>query len=303
MILIIATMAVSGVLGGLWAHRRPQSSEHFAKRLMDFVLWVMFPPVLFFNLAAYEFTFATGKALAASAVAWLVLLGVAFFAASKLSLTRPQIGAFVVCTVMGNTAYLGYAFSATALGTGELDTAIIYDLVVMIPAFVLVAFSIGAAYGTHADTPRERFKSYFTRNPFIYTAILALIVPESFSPEWAREITHYIVYAILPLGFFAVGIIVRHEGDRDRLSFPPPLTKPVAVASGLKLSLLPVLLVLINLWVTKIPTAYVLQAMMPTGLNNLLLANNYGLDRRLTASIIVWTTLVIAVVGITIEFL
>jgi predicted permease len=302
MLLIVATMAVCGLLGGLWASRHPDNSEQFAKRLMDFVLWVIIPPVLFFNLAHFEFTAQIGKALALSWVGNLLLWGVAFALARRLHLTRPQIGAFACCAVMGNTAYLGYAFTGAALGSAQIETAIIFDIVVMLPAFIFIAFSVGAAFGTHADTAAERFKSFFTRNPLVFTALLALLAPSSLSPDWAREITHWLVYAILPLGFFAVGIIVRHESELDKLSFPPPLTLPVAAASALKLGFLPLFLLAINAWVTKIPTAYVLQAMMPTGLNNLLLANNYGLDRKLTASIIVWTTLVVAVVGVVIEF-
>jgi predicted permease len=302
MILILAIMAVFGALGALYAARRPDGSEQLAKRLMDFVLWVVIPPVLFFNLAHYQFTVDTGKALALSWAGNLLLLGTAFTVAGRLSLTRPQIGAFVCCAVMGNTAYLGYAFSAAALGPAQLETAIIFDIVVVLPSLIFIAFSVGAAFGTHADTPRERFRSFFTRNPLIYTAALALVVPDSFSPDWARELTHWLVYAILPTGFFALGIVVRHESELDKLRFPPRMTAPVAAASALKLAFLPLLLLAMNLWVTPIPKAYVLQAMMPTGLNNLLLANNYGLDRRLTASVIVWTTLVIAAVGLVIEF-
>jgi hypothetical protein len=302
MIWIVLTMAVAGSLGALFAHRRPETSEGFAKRLMDFVLWVIIPPVLFFNLVHYQFTAQTGKALALAWIGNLLLVGLAFAVARRLTLTRPQIGALVCSAVMGNTAYLGYAFSSAALGSSELDTAIIYDLVVSLPSLIFIAFSIGAAFGTYADTPRERFKSYFTRNPLLYTAALALIAPDSFSPDWARDITHYLVYAILPAGFFAVGIVVRHESELDKLSFPPRLTRPVIAASTMKLSFLPLFLLVMDLWVTKIPTAYILQAMMPTGVNNLLLANNYGLDRRITASAIVWTTLVIAIVGLAIEF-
>ncbi len=302
MIWIVLTMAVSGSLGALFAHREPDSSERFAKRLMDVVLWVIIPPVLFFNLVHYEFTVETGQALGIAWIGNLLLVGVAFLVARRMPLTQPQVGALVCCAVMGNTAYLGYAFSAAALGSAQLETAIIYDIVVMLPSLIFIAFSIGAAYGTHADTPAQRFKSYFTRNPLLFTAALALIAPASFSPEWARDLTHYLVYAILPAGFFAVGIIVRHESEVDKLSFPPKLTAPVAAASILKLSFLPVFLLIAGATLVKMPTAYVLQAMMPTGVNNLLLANNYGLDRKITAGAIVWTTLVIVVVGVVIEF-
>jgi predicted permease len=303
LIWIVITMAVSGTLGAWFAHRRPETSETFAKRFMDVVLWVIIPPILFFNLAHFEFTTEAGKALGIAWIGNLLLLAIAYVLATRVfTLTRPQMGAFICCAMMGNTAYLGYAFSSTALGTKALDEAIIYDILLMLPSLIFIAFSMGAAFGTHADTPKERFKSYFTKNPLLFTAILALLAPESLSPQWGRDHTHSQVFAILPAGFFAVGIVVRHESELDKLSFPPKLTKPVAVASLLKLSFLPLILLAADQWITKIPKAYVLQAMMPTGVNNLLLANNYGLDRKLTTSAIIWTTLVIAVVGLAIEF-
>jgi predicted permease len=303
MIWIVITMAVSGALGGVFAHRHPETSESFARRLMNVILWVIIPPVLYFNLVHFEFTAQTTRALGVAWAGNLLLVAVAFAVAGRFTLTRPQVGAFVCCAVMGNTAYLGYAFAVAALGSAELETAIIYDIVVMLPSLIFIAFSIGAAYGTVADSPKDRFKSYFTRNPLLFTAALALISPDSFSPDWARDITHILVYTLLPGGFFAVGIIVRHESELDGLSFPPKLTGPIAASSLLKLAFLPLFLLAASATVTKIPTAYMLQAMMPTGVNNLLLANNYGLDRKLTAGIIVWTTLVIAVVGVAIEFL
>ncbi|MGB1583034.1 MAG: hypothetical protein ACPHCI_04525, partial [Solirubrobacterales bacterium] len=78
MIWIVLTMIVSGSLGAFFAHQKPGTSERFAKRLMDFVLWVIIPPVLFFNLAAYEFTAKTGGALAIVWVGNLLLVVVAF---------------------------------------------------------------------------------------------------------------------------------------------------------------------------------------------------------------------------------
>ncbi len=303
MIWIIVTMAVSGALGGLFAHRRPDSSEAFARQLMNVILWVIIPPVLYFNLIHFEFTREMTQALGIAWAGNLIFVGVAFAVARRFTLTRPQVGAFVCCSVMGNTAYLGYAFAVAALGSGGLETAIIYDIVVVVPSLIFIAFSIGAAYGTHAESAADRFKSYFTRNPLIFTAVLALVSPASLSPDWARDITHYMIYMLLPGGFFAVGIIVQHESEVDGLSFPPRLTAPVAAASLLKLAFLPLLLLAASATVAKVPTAFVLQSMMPTGVNNLLLANNYGLDRKLTAGIIVWTTLVIAVVGVAIELL
>jgi predicted permease len=203
---------------------------------------------------------------------------------------------------MGNTAYLGYPFVSAAIGVDALPQAISYDILVSVPMMLIIAFSIGAAYGTIAETPRDRIKSYFTRNPLLYAAGLALIAPDSLSPQWAVNASHILVFAILPLGFFAVGIVMWRESEDDKLGFPPPLTPPVAVTVVLRLTVVSGFLLLMDRWVMHIPQAYVIEAAMATGVNNLLIANNYGLDRKLVASAIIWSTMVVAVAGLVVEF-
>jgi predicted permease len=42
-----------------------------------------------------------------------------------------------------------------------------------------------------------------------------------------------------------------------------------------------------------VPTAYLVQSAMPTGLNTLIVGHAYRLDLRLIASIIVWSSLIV----------
>ncbi|MFY9264124.1 MAG: hypothetical protein WAO61_01665 [Solirubrobacterales bacterium] len=304
MIWIVLTMVVAAAAGATFAHRRPHPAELTAKRIMDIVLWVLIPPILFFNLVRFEFTADIGAALGLAYVANIVVVVIAYLAARYMfTLTRPQIGAMMVCALMGNTAYLGYPFVSAALGFDQLGAAVSYDIMVSLPLMLVVAFSVAAAFGTFAETPRERIKSYFTRNPLLYAAILALISPASWSPDWAVDASRLIVIAILPLGFFAVGVVMWRESEDDKLGFPPPLTAPVAVTVLLRLSVVAGFLVLMDTWVLEIPDAYEIEAAMAVGVNNLLLANNYGLDRKLAASAIVWSTMVVAAAGLIVEFL
>jgi predicted permease len=296
-------MAVAGSLGAFYAHRAPETSDPVAKKIMDTVLWVFMPFVLFFNLVHFQLTAAVGTALGLAYIGNFLVVGIAYVLAKyAFKLERAQVGAVMVCSLMGNTAYLGYPFVSAALGFDALPTAVSYDILVSMSMLLLVAFSIGASFGTHADTAKERFKSYFTKNPVLYAAALALVAPASLAPDWAVDASRILVLLILPLGFFAVGIVVRHESEEDGLSFPPKLTGPIATTVILRLSIVPGFLLLMNQFVAPIPDAYVLEAMMSVGVNNLLLANNYGLDRKITAGAIVWSTMVIALVGLGIEF-
>jgi predicted permease len=303
MIWIVLTMAVSATAGAAFAHRRPHAAEVSAARIMNIVLWVFIPFVLFFNLVHFHISAKVGAALGLAYIGNLICVALAYLAARYIfKLTRPQIGAVMVCSLMGNTAYLGYPFVSAALGFDALPEAVSYDILVSVPFLLLAGFSIGAAFGTAADTPGERIKSYFTRNPLLYAAAIALVAPDSLSPQWAVDASRLLVLAILPLGFFAVGIVTWRESEDDKLGFPPPLTGPVAVTVILRLTVVAGFLLLIDHWVMQIPDAYMIEAAMAVGVNNLLLANNYGLDRKIAASSIVWSTMVVAVAGLVVEF-
>ena len=176
-------LAARSARGSHTGARRPP--RRFAKRLMDVVLWVIIPPVLFFNLAHFEFTIEAGKALGdrvdrqpPARRGRLRDRDTRFdsdpAADRRLRLLRGD-GQHGVSRLR--------VLDARRSAPDALDEAIIYDILVMLPSLMFIAFSIGAAYGTHADTPRERFKSYFTKNPLLFTAVLALLAPESLSPR------------------------------------------------------------------------------------------------------------------------
>jgi predicted permease len=270
---------------------------------MDFVLWFLIPVVIFFNLVHFEINAKIGAALGLAFVGNALVAVLAYFVGARVfKLTRPQTGAMITCALLGNTAYLGYPFVSTALGFDQLSTAVSYDILVSVPFLLLVGFSVGAAFGTIAETPRERLKVFFTKNPLLYAAALALIAPSSLAPEWAVDGTRLLVLAILPTGFFAVGIVMWRESEDDKLGFPPPLTGPVIATVVMRLTVVAGFLLIASKLVIDIPDAYVLEAAMASGVNNLLLANNYGLDRKLAAGAIVWSTMVISVAGLVIEF-
>lgn len=301
MLWIVLTMVVASAVGAAFAHRRPAAADDVAVRLMDLVLWCLIPIIVFFNLVHFELTVRTGAALGFAWLGCVIVVSLAYGVGRLLKLDRPQTGTLMICALLGNTAYLGYPFTVAALGIEHLTTAVSYDILVSIPALLLLGFSIGAAFGTIAESPRERIKVFFTKNPLLYAAALAMVAPGALAPDWAVDLSRVIVVAILPLGFFAVGIVVMREADEDKIAFPPPLTRAVAAAAAMRLTVIPAFLLGVSAAVIEIPDAYVLEAAMACGINNLLLANNYGLDRKLAAGAIVWSTMVVAATGLAIE--
>ncbi len=294
---IIVAILVSAGAGILAERRLPERAGAASRRALVWILYLVLPPVTFFNLVHVEFDADLGGGIALACLATaLAALGVWAVSARFLDLRREQTGAVITCTLVANTAYLGYPLVAALLGLDRVPEAVAYDVAVGGPALLFGAFAAGAAFGTRAGTgARERTGAFFARNLPLYAALLALIAPGAWAPDILVDASRIVVVAILPVGFFAVGAALMEDARPAGLRLPPALSRATAVVIGGKLLLLPALLVLVSLPLIDLPRTYLLQAAMPTGLNSMIVAHAYGLDLRTTAEAITWTTTIVVV--------
>jgi malate permease and related proteins len=292
-VLLTTGAIVTAITVGVWSERRwPRGAVAASRRALTLVLYVLIPPVVFFNLAATEIDLDHGIGLVLGLLSVSLAALLAWWIASRvLGLPRHKTGA-VVCTVLAiNSAYLGYPLTIALLGRDELSTAVLYDILVCAPSLLLGAFAIGAAFGTSAgETPRERVRAFFTRNPPLYAAAAGLLAPAALAPDIAVDISQALVVAMLPLGFFAVGATLAENAEHGELPMPPPLTRPVAVAVACRLIVAPGLLILFAARLVDLPDSYLLLAAMPTGINSMIVAHAYGLDMEITAEAVTWST-------------
>jgi predicted permease len=299
MTLLLALIGGSTAAGFGAEHRYQAAAEQFARKLMWVVLWLLMPVVTFFNIADLHLTARVGAGIAYGWVAILVTMLAAYFVGTRLlHLDRPAVGALICVVGLGNTGYLGIPFTGALFGPHEIPNAVAYDTLVSAAAMVTVGFSVGAAFGTVGERPRDRVAAFFLRNPPLWAAAAGLLAPAALAPRWAVDASHVLVVAILPVGFFVVGVTLGRERAEGAVRFPPPLSRDVVAAVGLKLIVPPlVVFALARAWI-HVPNAYLSQAAMAAGLNNLVIAHNYGLDRRLTAGAIAWSTLVVVAAGV-----
>ena len=302
---IVATILVS-TAAGVWAEGRYGGRAGLAaRRSLIFVLYVVLPPATFFNLARADLDVDLGVGLvlawvsvgAVAAIAWLL-------ATRALHLARPAVGSVVCCALVANTGYLGYPLVAALLGFDRLSEAVVYDVLVSSPVLIFGAFSVGAAFGERAgEGVRERGAAFFTRNPPLYAAILAMIAPDSLAPDPLVDAARIAVVAILPLGFFAVGAALAEEAEEGAMPVPPPLDAPVAAAVALRLAVAPVLLYALALPLIDLPGAYLLLAAMPCGINTMIVTHAYGLDLRIAAGAVAWSTAIAVAAAVPLSLL
>jgi predicted permease len=302
--IVAAIIAATGA--GIWAeHRYRDRAALAARRSLLFVLYFVLPPTTFLNLVRVHFDANVGIGIALGFVALAGAAVIAWLIASRLlSLSRPATGSVLVCVVVANTGYLGYPLVATLLGFDDLSQAVVYDVLVSGTALILGAFSIGAAFGDRAgEGPRQRITAFFTRNPALYAAALAVVAPDSLAPTTLVDASRIAIVAVLPLGFFAVGTALAAEAEEGAMAIPPPLDAPVALAVAIRLVVAPGLLYLLALWLIDLPDPYLLLAAMPCGINTMVVTHAYGLDLRVSAGAVAWSTATAVVAAVPIWLL
>jgi predicted permease len=259
------------------------------------MLYVLLPPVIFFNLAAANLDLTHSVGLGLALVAATLAATFAWWMASRvLRLPRPQVGAVVTTVLCVNTGYLGYPLTVALLGRGQLSNAVLYDVLVTDPSLLLGAFAIGAAFGTKAgESAGERVRAFFTRNPPLYAAVAGLLAPSALAPQVLVDISQVLIVAILPIGFFAVGATLAEGAEHGELPLPPPLTRPVMLTLVSRLVMVPALLMLLAAPLIDLPSAYRLMSAMPTGINAMIVSHAYGLDNQIVAEAVTWSTAIV----------
>ncbi len=289
---IIAAIAAA-TAAGVWAERRyGRRAVAGSRRSLELVLWLVLPPVTFLNLVDADLDLDAGVGIAAALVSLALLGGAAWFVGARLlHLPRPSTGALICAVIAVNTGYLGYPVVAALLGFDRLSEAVAYDILVSATALLVGAFAVGAAFGDRAGQgARARTRAFIARNPPLVAALLAVLAPSALAPETLVDISRWVIIAVLPIGFFAVGVTLAESAEEGEASFPPPLDRPVAAAVGLRLVGGPLLLVALCAPFVDLPDTYLLMAAMPTGLNTMVVGHAYGLDMRIAAGAITWST-------------
>lgn len=296
LLVVIAAIAAATATGAATERRLGEAAVRGANRLLTVTLFTVLPIVVFFNVVGFE---VTGDVVAGLGLAWVALLlagGLAYLVGRR-RWPAPATGAVVVAVMSANTGYLGYPMTAIFFGTDRLPQAVAYDIVVAVPMLVLVCFAVGAALGTEAGADaRERARSFALRNPLLPAFALALVAPDTLAPEPLVDLSQALVFAVLPVGFFAVGVYLAATSST---AFSVPRAGPeISVALAARLVVAPLALFLLALPLIDLPGPYLLLAAMPAGLNTLVVANAFGLDRRLAAGIIAWSSPIVLMVAL-----
>jgi malate permease and related proteins len=297
---VALTIALAVGIGVEAERHGGERAAALARGVLKTMLYVLTPFAAFFNIAHLQFTADVRGGVIAGWIALTLAATIGWaFGRWVLRLPTPSNGVLVNNGLQANTGYLGLPLVAAVLGTDHLSQAVAYDSLVQTPVFLIGAFAAAAAMGTRAGvTPRERVSAFFLRNPPLLATVAALLAPDSLAPDALVHVARLVVFAMLPLGFFAVGVTLAAEAEEGQLRFPPPFTRSIAAAAMLRLAIAPLLLLVISAPFIDLPLPFLILAAMPAGLNSITLAHAYGLDVKFAAGSIAWSTAIAITAGL-----
>jgi predicted permease len=297
LLVILSVVVVTGL--GVFAEHRSGSAQAAARAILTLMLYALAPFVTFVSFVHLHLTLDGGIGLGVAYLG-LGLAGVlAWWLGRRIGLGGPALGGLICGVILVNTGYLGVPMAVVIFGGHALSPSVAYDQVVSGPMTFTVGFGIGAALGTRGSGGRrERVRAFLTRNPPLVAVVAGLLAPTAAAPPVLVDAAHVVVDVMLVTGFFVVGVYLSSERRDDGA---PLLEKPdrrVGLALALRFLVNPLLLATVSLAGVAIPTLYLLLAAMPTGINSLIVGHAFGLDQRLIATIIVWSTLVVLAGGL-----
>ncbi|MDO9410177.1 AEC family transporter [Patulibacter sp.] len=305
---VLVAVMVAATLVGIGAERRfGTAAEERSRTTMGVLLTWVLPPVYLVLVSRLHVDLTLVSGLITGFVALGTVGVLAWFVSSRLlHLPAATVGAVILATIVSNTGYFGLPLVRTVLGGDELGPAVAWDSLVAQPTVFVSAFAVGAAFGTVGGgeaTGRGSRLVAFLRNPLLWASVLGLVVPGD-APDWAGDVAQVIIVAVLPVGFFVVGVQLSAQGEdgsllrdaRGRL-LPPE----VALVVVLRLVVAPLIVLTASVVALDLPPGMLLQAAVPTGLNGMLVAHRFGLDFRPVAASIVWTTSIMALGVLVVE--
>ncbi len=291
---------IAATAAGIVIEHATSRAPRLARGCLDLMLYALVPLVAYTSFAHLHLSVDAGVGLALAYVGLGIAGALAFLAGRRwLALPRPSVGALVCAVLLVNTGYLGLPMSVAVLGGSHLNQAVAYDQVVSGPMLFTVGFAVGAVFGSrHERVGPARLLAVITRNPPLLAAVAGLLVPAALAPQELLDVRRVVVDALLVLGFVVVGISLSAERREDGAPLLERQDRRVGAALFLRFTVNTALLALASLAGLAIPAAYLLQAAMPSGVNALLVGHAFGLDQRLIATVIVWSTMAVLLVGV-----
>jgi len=292
----VAGQSITGALGPLFllilfgavlSYRRWPGSE-FWSQLERVIYYVLFPAMLVGTLATADVAAVPVGRLAITLLGTISVLALLLWRVRGWMRLEGAAFTSVFQGALRFNTYVGVAGAAALHGSAGATTAAV-AVALMVPVVNVLCVASFVAAGTLGKASMRKSVAALAQNPLILGCLvgIGLNVSGIGLPGWSEDSVTLLGRAALPLGLVAVGVALRPAALLR-------LDRGVMVTNGIKLLLLPVL-VLVLAWLVGLDNVTrdvaLLFAALPTATSAYILSRQLGGDAELMAAIITGQTL------------
>ena len=242
MVAVTVAICVAVALGVAAERRWGRGAHRATARVLDLMLVVVLPPVLFLLMARLELTAGIGAGIGLAYIT-MGIVGTAAWATGRwlLRLPRASTGALIVCCIVVNTGFLGVPLVAVVLGLLAPDALAPQALAdgARHVAFVLLPvgfFVLGVNLAAEAQGGSLALPPAFSRAVAAVIALRMALGPAVLAGLAALTISvpdPYLLQAAMPSGITCLLIAHVYGLDVRLASSAVAWTTAVAVVAGL----------------------------------------------------------------------
>lgn len=205
-------------------------------------------------------------------------------------LARATKGSTIVCSMLGNTGFVGLSIVPFFVSTADMSWAVLYSVTQNVFGTYGIGVLVSSYYGRE-DTATARWWRQLKdllSVPSLWGFALGLMSRSVDLPEFVESGLHASIWVVIPAAFILMGIrLSQIQGWQSlRLALIPALLKTLVMPALVGIA---ITLVGIN---GDRRLGLVLMSSMPCAFAGLILSEEYDLDRNLVSSSIIVSTLI-----------
>ncbi|MBW4891822.1 AEC family transporter [Mucilaginibacter sp. HMF5004] len=269
------------MLAGMLFRRAKTLPADAHKGINAWIIYIALPAVSFKYLPYIHFTHELFIPILSPFIVWFGGWLMVKLIANRQKLTKPTQGGLRLTSGLANTSFVGFPLIAAYFGEKYISIAIICDQVTF---FILS--TMGVAVAIHSSQKQELTAAVILKRVLKFPPFLgcmgALIIPHFIDITPANPLIDKLAATVAPLALFSIGLQLHFEGWRDEL-------KLVSLTLLYKLILAPALVLAVFFLLGYqgiIAKISIFEAAMPTLLTAGVVADDYGLNPKLSNLII-----------------
>lgn len=222
------------VIGYLFKSFKKDISES----LIDFVIYFSLPALALVKVRELEFNDTVIDVIVIAYIAMISAALLSFLIGKALKLDKKVLATFMVVSIFGNTAFVGFSYTESLYGSDALVYALVYDQIGGFVALLTIGMVLIAWGSGHEEKKTWLQKLKILLSPPLQAIILAVLLHGVEFPVYVEGILTKLEATLIPLVTMIVGM--KLEIKAFKLYFKESL-----LALGIKMFLVPLLMLVV----------------------------------------------------------